>query len=127
MSRGFPRSPRNCCIAVSTLAPEPDRTTVAATAGAAAPPSRIVTSGRSSRRGRSTQLMLGACSLCGGRHVRVLTLAELLDDLVGERGDVVRVAARDEALVHVHLLVDPVSACVADVRLQRRPRGERAA
>src|SRR3954454_23201545 len=102
---------------------------VSAAAGAAAPPSRIVTSGRrsSSGRGRDTALMLGACPLRGGRHVSVLTFAELLDDLLGERRDVVGVATRHEALVDVNLLVDPVAARVADVRLDRRERRERAA
>ena len=44
-----------------------------------------------------------------------------------ERGQVVRVARGDEALVDVDLLVDPGRARVAQVGLQRRPRGERAA
>src|SRR5215213_2870101 len=59
-----------------------------------------------------------------GRHAlaRVLPLAELLDHLVVERRDVVGLATRDEPVVDDDLLVDPVAARVADVRLQRRPR-----
>jgi hypothetical protein len=57
----------------------------------------------------------------------VLALAELLDDLRGDRRDVVGVAARDESGVDVHLLVDPRAAGVADVGLERRPLRERAA
>src|SRR5262245_33918847 len=40
--------------------------------------------------------------------------------------DVVRLAARDETLVDVHFLVDPVGAGVAQIGLQRRGRGQRA-
>src|SRR3954470_21849568 len=54
----------------------------------------------------------------------VLALAELLDDLRAEGGEVVRVAGGDEALVDDDLLVDPVRAGVAQVGLQRRPRGD---
>src|SRR3954449_10557518 len=64
-------------------------------------------------------------ALCGSRLVAAL--AELLDDLGAERGQVVGLAARDPAVVHVDLLVDPRAARVADVGLQRGPRGERAA
>src|SRR3954471_8140876 len=61
------------------------------------------------------------------RHVLVPALAELLDRLRAEAGDVVGLAARDEALVDVDLLVDPGAAGVADVGLERRPRRDRAA
>src|SRR5919206_2941117 len=57
--------------------------------------------------------------------LRVLALGELLDHLRVERRDVVRLAARDEALVDVDLLVHPVAAGVADVGLDARPRRER--
>src|SRR4051812_8030288 len=63
----------------------------------------------------------------GLRHVLVLALAELLDRLRAEGRDVVGLAAGDEALVHVDLLVDPGAARVAHVGLQRRPRRDRAA
>jgi len=57
----------------------------------------------------------------------VRALAELLDRLRAEGGDVVGPAAGHQALVDVDLLVDPRAARVADVRLQRRERGDRAA
>src|SRR3954469_22316081 len=56
----------------------------------------------------------------------VLALAELLDDLVAEGLEVVRGAARDEPLVDVDLLVDPLAAGVLDVRPQAGERGQRA-
>src|SRR3954454_22125125 len=73
----------------------------------------------------------GAASGCGRRarrlrHVLVLALAELLDRLRAEGGDVVGLAARDEAVVNVDLLVDPRAAGVADIGLQRGERGDRA-
>ena len=52
---------------------------------------------------------------------------ELLDDLRVERLEVVGLAAADQPLVDVDLLVDPLGAGVAQVGLQARPRGERAA
>src|SRR5215210_5264380 len=67
-------------------------------------------------------LSLGAAGL-----IRVLALADLLDDLGAERRQVVGVAAGDEALVGDDLLVHPVAARVADVRLERRVGGQRAA
>src|SRR5437764_1356824 len=57
----------------------------------------------------------------------VLALADLLDDLRAEGGQVVRVAGGDEALVDMDLLVDPVRARVDEVGLERRPGGQRAA
>jgi hypothetical protein len=51
----------------------------------------------------------------------VFPLGELLDHLLVERGDVVRLAARDDPVVDDDFLVDPVSAGVPDVRLQCRP------
>jgi hypothetical protein len=50
--------------------------------------------------------------------VFVLTLSELLDDLGAECRQVVGVAARDETLVDYDLLVYPIAASVADVRLE---------
>src|SRR3954447_24488204 len=71
---------------------------------------------------------LGGGGGAGGlRHVLVPALAELLDRLRAEGGDVVGLAAGHEALVHVDLLVDPRAAGVAHVGLQRRPRRDRAA
>src|SRR3954447_25841489 len=61
------------------------------------------------------------------RHVLVLALAELLDRLRAEGGDVVGLAARDETLVDVDLLVDPGAPGVADVGRKRRPRRDRPA
>ena len=63
----------------------------------------------------------------GLRGVLVAALGELLDDLGAEGRQVVGLAAGHEALVDDDLLVDPVGARVAQVRLQRRPRGHRAA
>src|SRR5215210_2845850 len=63
----------------------------------------------------------------GLRHVLVPALAELLDRLRAEGGDVVGLAARHEALVDVDLLVDPRAAGVADVGPQRGERGDRPA
>src|SRR5205809_393645 len=57
----------------------------------------------------------------------VPTLAELLDDLLVERRQVVRLAARDETLVDHDLLVDPLAPGVADVGLEARPRRDLAA
>src|SRR3712207_655300 len=79
---------------------------------------------RAARRGAALRGGAGPSALL---HALVLALAELLDDLVAEGGQVVGIAARDEALVHVHLLVDPVAARVADVGLERGERRERAA
>src|SRR5918994_6104005 len=45
----------------------------------------------------------------------VPALGELLDELRAERGQVVGLARGDEAVVDVHLLVDPVRARVAQV------------
>jgi hypothetical protein len=63
--------------------------------------------------------VFAACCSC-------LPFRELLDQLLVERRDVVGLAARDEPLVDVHFLVDPVAARVADVGLQRRERRQRA-
>src|SRR4051794_29251276 len=87
-----------------------------------------MTSARNSRRGRITARRLRRAGPLRGRgHLLVLALTELLDDLLGERRDVVGVAARHETLVDVDLLVDPVAARVADVGLDRRERREGAA
>src|SRR5215218_11312261 len=56
----------------------------------------------------------------------VPALADLFDELVAEGREVVRLAARHETVVDVHLLVDPVASRVADVGLQARPGRERA-
>src|SRR5262249_36916074 len=61
-----------------------------------------------------------------GCHL-MLALCELLDDLVAERRQIVRLARGHQALVDHYLLVDPFAAGVADVGLQARVRGERAA
>ena len=45
----------------------------------------------------------------------VRALGELLDDLCAERGQVVRTATGNEALVGDHLLVDDIATGVADV------------
>src|SRR5882724_2063950 len=57
----------------------------------------------------------------------MLALGELFDDLRAERGQVVGSAAGHQALVSDHLLVDPRTAGVADVRRQGRPGGQGAA
>src|SRR5829696_1386323 len=54
---------------------------------------------------------------------RVLALGELLDKLGAERVQVVGVAARDEALVDHHLLVDDLGARVAQVGADARIGG----
>src|SRR5215207_2639655 len=54
------------------------------------------------------------------RLLGVLALGDLLDDLGAERRQVVWVAARDETLVGDDLLIHPLTARVADVRLQAR-------
>ncbi len=76
--------------------------------------------------------LAGYEAVCLGVHGRgvallVAALAELLDHLLVERRDVVRLAARDDAVVDDDLLVDPVAAGVVDVGLEGRPGGERAA
>ena len=50
----------------------------------------------------------------------VLALGELFDDLRAERREVVRVAARHQALVDDYFLVHDLAARVADVRADRR-------
>src|SRR2546423_2664105 len=52
----------------------------------------------------------------------VHSLGELLDHLLVERRDVVRLAAGHEPVVDDDLLVDPAAAGVPDVGLQARPR-----
>src|SRR4051794_21388250 len=56
-----------------------------------------------------------------GRHALA---GEDPQHLAIESGDVVRLPARDEVAVDDDLLVDPVAAGVADVRLEGRPRGD---
>src|SRR5215218_3244448 len=55
---------------------------------------------------------------------RVTPLADLLGQLLAEGREIVRPAARHEAVVHHDLLVDPIAAGVADIGLNRRPRGD---
>src|SRR6188472_1352028 len=57
---------------------------------------------------------------------RVHALGDLLDQLGVERREVIGLAGADEALVHVDLLVDPGATRIADVGLERGPRGQRA-
>src|SRR3954463_7009847 len=56
--------------------------------------------------------------------------ADRVDQLLAERLEVVGLAAGDQGVgtggIHHNLLVDPVSAGVADVRLKARPAGEPA-
>src|SRR5438045_8898802 len=52
-------------------------------------------------------------------------LTDLLDDLRAEGVEIVRLAAGHQPRVDVNLLVDPVAAGVADVRLEARPGRER--
>jgi hypothetical protein len=57
----------------------------------------------------------------------VAALGDLLDQLVAERGQVVGLAAGDQARVHDDVLVNPGGAGVAQVGLQARPRRQRPA
>src|SRR4029079_12582608 len=71
-----------------------------------------------SYRHRETLSVASARAACPGadlRHVPllVLSLRELLDHLVVERGDVVRLAAPDDSVVDDDLLVDPGAAGVS--------------
>src|SRR3954452_21334250 len=66
-------------------------------------------------------------SLLRGLSPGVAALAELLDHLLREGRDVVRLARGDEALVGDDLLVHPFRARVAQVGLQRGPGGHPAA
>src|SRR4051812_35042019 len=59
-------------------------------------------SGRPPTAARGPPLRAGP--LRGGCHLLVLAFTELLDDLLGERRDVVGLAASHEALVHVYLV-----------------------
>jgi len=59
---------------------------------------------------------------CSARFDYVVNaLAELLDDLRAERGQVVGLAAGDQAPVDDHLLVHPIAAGIANIGLQRGP------
>src|SRR6187551_3251861 len=66
-------------------------------------------------------LLITAFPFCCGTRPRyplssgVNPFADLLGHLVAEGGEVVRLAARDEPVVHHDLLVDPVPARVFDV------------
>src|SRR5438105_6356096 len=56
----------------------------------------------------------------------VRALGDFLDQLAAERGYVVRLAARDDAAVDHHLLIDPFRAGVQQIGLERGPRRHRA-
>src|SRR3954471_4027853 len=79
-----------------------------------------MSSGRRGNCRRDGARLRGGRRARGLRHVLVAALAELLDRLLAEGGDVVGLAARDEALVDVDLLVDPPAAGALDGRLPRR-------
>src|SRR5262245_28120529 len=51
-------------------------------------------------------------------------LAEQSDHLAIEGRDVVRLAARHKGAVKRHFLIHPLSAGVANIGLERRPRGD---
>src|SRR3954463_1205422 len=92
------------------------------------------------RRSASRPRPGGAAAGSGGRGLRLLlagvrglqgllfvaTLADFLDDLRAERGQVVGLTTCHETGVHHYLFVDPLAAGIADVGLERGPRGERA-
>src|SRR5689334_4845971 len=83
---------------------------------------------RSSLIPRSNPLLVPRAILLPRRRTRAITLvlafADLLDELAAERRDVVGLAARDDAAVDHHLLVDPARAGVLEIGLERRPRGD---
>src|SRR3954451_20674097 len=83
--------------------------------------------GMSSRAQGELPVLGGGGGAGGLRHVLVPALAELLDRLRAEGGDVVGLAARDETLVDVELLVDPGAPRVAAFGRKRRPRRDRPA
>src|ERR671931_2694346 len=56
------------------------------------------------------------------RRLPVPTLCELLDDLRVEGGQVVRLAARDEAGINDDLLINPRPSPVAEICLETPPR-----
>src|SRR5207247_353245 len=76
------------------------------------------------RSGYRVPSALPARSRTSRRPRLVAPFGELLDHLLVEGGNVVGLPARDDAFVDDDLLVDPVPARVADVRLEGRPRGE---
>src|SRR6185437_9195634 len=59
--------------------------------------------------------------LFGGMPVGVPALAKFLDDLLVEGGNVVRLAAGDEALIDDDVAVDPFGAGIPEVGLERGP------
>src|SRR4051794_5987344 len=67
------------------------------------------------------------CASGAPRLLLVLALGELLDDLGAERRKVVRVAARNQALIGDDLLVEHLGAGVAQVGAHARVGGELAA
>lgn len=64
---------------------------------------------------------------CRCRLLRMLPFGKLLDDLLAERRQIVRLATGDESIIRMNFNVDPYAASVADIRLQARPGGERFA
>ena len=54
------------------------------------------------------------------------SLGKILDDLCIEGGEIVGLAAGDQAVVHMNLLIDPLGPSIAQVGLQARPRGQGA-
>src|SRR6185295_1522437 len=59
--------------------------------------------------------------------LRVPAFCDLLDELPAEGGNIVRLAARDDAAIGDYFLVDPLRPGVDQVGLERRPRGHGAA
>src|SRR6185437_6022934 len=68
--------------------------------------------------------LVGDLSSFSGSLALVITFGEFLGHLAVERRNVVRLTARHEAHVGDDFSVDPVAAGVANVGLQRGPRGE---
>src|ERR1700722_6719178 len=60
---------------------------------------------------------------CAGMGDIVSSLCEPLGDLGAEHRQVLRLAARDEALVDDDFLIDPFATGIADIGFQRGPRG----
>src|SRR5215216_1618182 len=77
------------------------------------------------RRGSGVRTPISVSGARGLKGLLVVpALADLFDELVAEGRQVVGPAARDESLVHVDLLVDPVAAGVADVSPEAGPRSQ---
>lgn len=63
-------------------------------------------------------LIFASALRCGGLRC-VLSFSDLFDRLVAECGKIIRISARDEHLIHDHFLVQPSTACIANIRLER--------